>query len=151
MSSGAVKYIASRYTDMPGGEPYVRPIPRKADQTPMATIAYVCRDIAKIGLRLKVEIMWLPCRNPVQVHDVRLPVTKEPEQMLIEHRITRHRRINRKVAAEIAVGQQHGNRCGKHEAPEALRRNVQRAGTGRKSQRTERHFWWQGSYRVHAC
>jgi hypothetical protein len=61
----------------------------------------------------KVEMMWLRDAEGRQDHDVDLGVPEEPEQVLEQDRIAAAFRLE-EGGAEIAVGQQHGDRAGQN-------------------------------------
>ena len=58
-------------------------------------------------------MMWRHDAEGRQDHDVHFGVAEEPEQVLVEHRIAAARRVE-EGRAEVAVGEQHGDRAGEH-------------------------------------
>ena len=78
-----------------------------------------------------------------QNHDVHFRVTEEPEEMLIEDRITAIGRI-KEGRAEITIGQQHRDRAG-----EDRKRQKKQEGRHKKCPRKERHLVHGHARRAH--
>ena len=102
----AVKYILV-FTSMPVGEHVVRPDDEADHADRDHRIGHA--EIAEHRLAAEGRDHLADHAEARQDHDVDLGVAEEPEQMLVEHRIAAARGVE-EGRAEIAVGQQHGDR-----------------------------------------
>ena len=89
-------------------------------------------------------MMWRDDAEGRQDHDVDFGVAEEPEQVLVEDRIAAAGRVE-ESRAEVAVGEQHGDRAGEHR-----QRQQQQEGGHEHRPGEERHLV-QRHARARAC
>ena len=91
-------------------------------------------EVAKYGLAAEGRDDLRDHAKARQDHDVDLWVTKEPEQVLVQDRVTAARGVE-ESRPKVAVSQEHGDRCCKHG-----KRKQKQEGCDKHRPHKQRHF-----------